>query len=93
TALRLAAARHLDLIDGWQGYGYPNDLLIQLCRRGFRVSEVPVRPVYGIEKSGLRSWHILTISWVILRRSLLEILPQRSQRAAVRLNQSFHESH
>jgi hypothetical protein len=34
----------------------------------FTVREVPVRPVYGDEKSGLRAWHVLQIMSVIYRR-------------------------
>jgi len=39
-----------------------------LAARGQRVVEVPVRPVYADEKSGLRPWHILQILGVIVRR-------------------------
>lgn len=46
----------------WKGYGYPNDLLCQLSLQALRVQEVPVRPVYGNEKSGIRLRHV---AWVI----------------------------
>ncbi len=72
TALDARAARLLDLDGMWPRYGYPNDLLIQLGRRGLVVSEVPVRPVYQGEKSGLRAWHMLGILFVVARRALLE---------------------
>jgi hypothetical protein len=35
---------------------------------GVRVLDVPVRPVYGDEKSGLRFWHVLQIIGIIYRR-------------------------
>jgi hypothetical protein len=36
--------------------------------QNLRVLEVPVRPVYADEKSGLRPWHVLLIMGVIYRR-------------------------
>ncbi|HSC88623.1 MAG TPA: glycosyltransferase family 2 protein [Polyangiaceae bacterium] len=77
TALSAAAARQLDLQTMWPRYGYPNDLLIQLGRRGLDIVEVPVRPVYAGERSGLRPWHLLTIVGVILRRWRLELERER----------------
>jgi glycosyltransferase involved in cell wall biosynthesis len=68
TALSAAAARALPLDELWPRYGYPNDLLLLLAARGRRVVEVPVRPVYADEASGLRPWHVLSILGVILRR-------------------------
>lgn len=38
----------------WTRYGYPNHLLGALALRGFRVSDVTVRPVYAGERSGVR---------------------------------------
>ncbi len=72
TALSAQAARAIPWAELWPRYGYPNDLLILLGSRGFRVQEVPVRPIYAKEKSGVRPWHALTVAGVILRRSLLE---------------------
>ena len=55
----------------WPGYGYPNDLLSQLVMGGARVSEVPVRPVYGDERSGIRPRHVfLVIPYVTCQRQL-----------------------
>lgn len=67
TALSRSAALSLDFSAMWPRYGYPNDMLITLGRRGFTICEVPVRPVYAQEKSGLRAWHLVTILWVIAR--------------------------
>jgi glycosyltransferase involved in cell wall biosynthesis len=69
TALSARAARELPLDELWPSYGYPNDLLLLLADRGFSVAEVPVRPVYADERSGVRPWHVATIAGVILRRS------------------------
>jgi len=63
----------------WRTYGYPNDMLIALATRGARISEVPVRPVYADEKSGLRPWHMISILRVIARRVLLDGLSPRAR--------------
>jgi glycosyltransferase involved in cell wall biosynthesis len=68
TAITRQAVLCLDLKDMWTGYGYPNDLLIALARRNIAIAEVPVRPVYAEETSGLRPWHMFTIFMVIMRR-------------------------
>jgi glycosyltransferase involved in cell wall biosynthesis len=68
TALSARAALALPLEELWPRYGYPNDLLLLLAARGLRVVEVPVRPIYADEASGLRPWHVLTILAVVARR-------------------------
>jgi len=68
TALSARAARSLPLEELWPRYGYPNDLLLLLAQRGLRVVDVPVRPVYADERSGLRAWHVVSILGVIARR-------------------------
>ncbi len=70
TALAADAARRVPLAQLWPRYGYPNDLLLMLARAGCRVREVPVRPVYADERSGVRPWHALVVAGVILRRWL-----------------------
>jgi glycosyltransferase involved in cell wall biosynthesis len=67
TALRADAARLLDLDRLWPGFGYPNDLLCMLSAANLRVVDVPVRPVYADEQSGVRPWHVLTIAAVVGR--------------------------
>jgi hypothetical protein len=68
TALGASAARQLPLSELWPRYGYPNDLLGLLAQHRLRVVEVPVRPVYADERSGVRPWHALSVARVILRR-------------------------
>jgi glycosyltransferase involved in cell wall biosynthesis len=68
TVLASAAARRLPLAELWPRYGYPNDLLGMLAAAGSRVADVPVRPIYADEDSGLRAHHLVTIVGVIARR-------------------------
>jgi glycosyltransferase involved in cell wall biosynthesis len=78
TALSARAARQLPLEALWPRYGYPNDLLVLLAERGLEVAEVPVRPVYRDETSGVRAWHVLTIAGVIARRKVLSFRERHS---------------
>lgn len=81
TAISAHAARALPLDELWPRYGYPNDLLGMLAARGFRVREVPVRPVYANEQSGLSAWHMFSIARVIARRWWLEQRTAKRARA------------
>lgn len=67
TAISADAISSLDLHRLWPRFGYPNDLLCQLYLRGARIAEVPVRPLYGEEKSELKARHALVVSWLIVR--------------------------
>lgn len=60
----------------WARYGYPNDLLGTLARYGYRIREVPVKPVYRGEKSGLRAWHLFTIGYVVGRVAVRRVLAE-----------------
>jgi hypothetical protein len=68
TALSARAVRALPLDDLWPRYGYPNDLLGMLAAHRLPVVEVPVRPVYAGERTGVRPWHALVVAFVIARR-------------------------
>ncbi len=71
TAISASALARVDLDATWKGYGYPNDLLAQLVRAGLRVRDVPVRPVYRGEKSGLRAYHVAIILGLVARAAWL----------------------
>jgi hypothetical protein len=64
----------------WARYGYPNDLLGTLARHDYRIREVPVRPVYRGEKSGLRAWHLFTIGYVVGRVAVRRVLAERQSK-------------
>ena len=70
TALATASAERIPLRSLWPRYGYPNDLLGMLAAAGLAVVEVPVRPIYAAEKSGVRPWHAATAAWLAVRRSI-----------------------
>jgi glycosyltransferase involved in cell wall biosynthesis len=72
TAISATTLRRLPLTELWPRYGYPNDLLGLLSSHGARVREVPVRPVYADEASGLRAFHVASILGVIARRYVRE---------------------
>ena len=67
TALARWACERLDLDGLWPRYGYPNDLLSQLALREIPIVEVPVRPVYADEVSGLRAYNALGIARLVAR--------------------------
>jgi glycosyltransferase involved in cell wall biosynthesis len=79
TALAADCAKALPLDSLWPRYGYPNDLLGLLAQGGFDVVEVPVRPVYAGEKSGIRPWHAALIVGLIVRRWSAFQLANRSR--------------
>ena len=70
TVITLKALETIDLDTLYPRYGFPNDILVQLNVFGFRVHDVPVKPVYGVgERSGIRLWKVIpTLSWLLFRR-------------------------
>jgi len=73
TAISSRALGCIDLDRVWTGYGYPNDLLGHLARAGARVVDVPIRPVYRGEKSGIRAWHVAVILGLLGRAAVLRV--------------------
>jgi glycosyltransferase involved in cell wall biosynthesis len=71
TALTRAAAARLRLDRLWPRYGYPNDLIASLAAAGLRVRDVPVRPVYADETSGVDLRHALFVVPYVLARAAL----------------------
>lgn len=71
TALARSAASRLELDTLWPRYGYPNDLLARAADAGLRVIDVPVRPIYAGEESGIGLWEgLVVIPSVIVRIAL-----------------------
>jgi glycosyltransferase involved in cell wall biosynthesis len=69
AAMNRRTQRALDWDRLWKGYGYPNDLLSSLVLCGLCVREIPVRPVYGAEQSGIRFRHVLFIIPFVIARA------------------------
>jgi glycosyltransferase involved in cell wall biosynthesis len=69
TAISRTALVALDLDRLYPSYGYPNDLLIQLNIRNFRVADVPTHPRYGVgERSSMNVFMVMpTVSYLLLR--------------------------
>lgn len=65
------SGRAIRAIEGklFSRYGYPNDLLARLHAVGARVLEVPVRPVYDGQRSGIRFHTVLHPILSVLARS------------------------
>lgn len=89
TALDRRMAERLPLDDVWPRYGYPNDMLALLRRLDAKVVDVPVRPIYAGEASGLHAGYVFSIAVRIIRRwlerprrlqSALKDAPLRAQR-------------
>ena len=87
AAMNRRTQQALDWERLWKGYGYPNDLLSWLTVHGLRVRDVPVRPVYGSEQSGIRLRHVVLIIPFVLARAWLrryarrgELAPQQPRR-------------
>lgn len=69
TAIDLKALETIDWDQMYKRYGQPNDLLVRLNIHGFRVWDVPIRPIYGIgEKSGIRPLRMIPRLALLLNR-------------------------
>ncbi len=71
TAVTREGLMRIELEHLWPRYGYPNDLLGAFARAHVRVAEIPVRPIYADEASGIGWRHaIFVIPFVLLRVAL-----------------------
>jgi glycosyltransferase involved in cell wall biosynthesis len=69
TAISAEALRSINLDDVYPSYGYPNDMLVRLNVRNFRVADVHITPRYGIgERSSMKVWKVIpTVSFLLFR--------------------------
>lgn len=52
----------------FDGYGYPNDMLVELNIKNIKVNDVEMAPCYGEEKSGIKiGRYTIRLSWLLLR--------------------------
>jgi len=82
AAMNRRTQQALDWERLWKGYGYPNDLLSWLTVHGLRVRDVPVRPVYGSEQSGIRLRHVVLIIPFVLARAWIRRYARRGELAS-----------
>jgi glycosyltransferase involved in cell wall biosynthesis len=71
TAIGRNALSRLELSAVHARYGYPNDLLAHLHALGARLAQIPVRPIYGEELSGISWFTALVRVPLVLLRSFL----------------------
>ncbi|MGB5283958.1 MAG: hypothetical protein WBN29_05570, partial [Polyangiales bacterium] len=81
AAMNRRTKEELDWDGLWKGYGYPNDLLSSVTLCGLRVQEIPVRPVYGAERSGIRLGHVLFIIPFVIARAWVRRYARRREHA------------
>lgn len=69
TAINKKALKMIPLEEIYPRYGMPNDLLVTLNIYNFRVTDIPVSPIYGIgEKSGIKVGRVIfSLSFLIMR--------------------------
>src|SRR5258708_33883077 len=67
TAISAEALRAINLDDLYPSYGYPNDMLVRLNIRNFRLADGHTTPRYGIgERSSMKVWNVLpTVSFLL----------------------------
>jgi len=69
TVINKKALAAIDWDKMYKRYGQPNDILVRLNVENFKVTDVPVEPVYNIgEKSGIRIHKVIfTIGWLLIK--------------------------
>lgn len=69
TVINKKALDKIDWNNMFKRYGQPNDLLVKLNVAGFRVVDVPIKPVYNVgEVSGIKVRKVVfSISWLLLK--------------------------
>ncbi len=72
TAINKAALDTIEWDKMYKRYGQPNDLLIRLNVYGFKVSDIPVEPVYDVgEQSGINIIKVIfTLGWLLIKMFL-----------------------
>ena len=69
TAINQRALNLIDWDRMYKRYGQPNDLLVRLNVYDFRVTDIPVEPVYNVgEESGLKIHRVVfSLSWLLIK--------------------------
>lgn len=83
TAVSAEVLRRVNLDALYPRYGFPNDMLAKLHAVAARVVNVPVRPIYGEEVSGISLYTAVVRVPLVLIRSMMWRL--KTERRAARL--------
>lgn len=69
TVINKKALNAIDWDLMYKRYGQPNDVLVRLNVENFRVTDIPVEPVYNVgERSGIRIQKVIfTIGWLLVK--------------------------
>ncbi len=69
TVINKKALKAIDWDLMYKQYGQPNDVLVKLNVENFKVTDVPVEPVYNVgEKSGIKIQKVIfTIGWLLVK--------------------------
>ena len=69
TVINGKALKAIDWDLMYKRYGQPNDILVRLNVENFKVTDVPIEPVYNVgEKSGIKIQKVIfTISWLLIK--------------------------
>jgi glycosyltransferase involved in cell wall biosynthesis len=75
TVISRRALKAIDWDLMYKRYGQPNDQLVRLNIEGFKVRDVPIRPVYNIgEKSGIKPIRMIPrLAWLLFRLFLFRM--------------------
>jgi len=86
TAANRNVLETLDWDRLYKKYGQPNDLLVKLSLRGFRIAEIPNTAIYhASDQSKMNIARVfLPISWLILRLALQKMLALPVRKAAAK---------
>ncbi|MCD4653668.1 glycosyltransferase family 2 protein [bacterium] len=74
TAANLYCLQTLYLDNLYPGYGFPNDMIVQVCLTNLRLAEIPVHAIYRDEKSGIKPFYDLPRLFYRLSKTYLHRL-------------------
>lgn len=81
TAASSHILERIDLGSVYARYGFPNDILAHLNIAGARLAQVPVRPIYGSERSGISlATAVFMIPYVLVRSAWRRIIAAPGRR-------------
>jgi hypothetical protein len=89
TAISSRALEAIDLEALYDDYGFCNDLLVRLNANGLRITDIPMRAVYGDESSHIRYSRFVPALSLLLLRSYVRRLTHRNVYRETRATVAF----